>query len=232
MDVIYRLSDSPGKDRPTWFSKPRCFDNFLDAFGAGMLHLVIDGMDAETYVEVATQRWSAVHVERINEGHGGRAARYAFEYAMALPGDGPIYFVEDDYLHVAGGHLLLEGLQRFDYVTGYDHPDRYVQDSPNPFCLEGGSELTRVYRTESTHWRLANSTTMTFATRLSTLRKDWPIIRGNLYTPAPRDFAMWQELLWSGLNAKPRRRLATAVPGFCTHCESRWLAPGVDWENL
>lgn len=240
LDIVYRLSTSPGKDRPQWFSKRACLANLCRVFSGHRLHLILDAVlprEALEYRYIACDiglrpnglRPKDLNIEHIDERHGGRAAQRALEYAMSLNGEG-LYFCEDDYLHLPGAcEALLEGLERWEYVSLYDHADRYIEKSPNPFCIQGGSELCRIYRTVSTHWKTANSTTMTFGCKLSTLREDWPFIRKFLDTPAPRDFQMWRRLL---CDLKIPRTLVSALPGMATHCESRWLSPGVDWKSV
>ena len=49
----------------------------------------------------------------------------------------------------------------------------------NPYC-KGGAEDTRVYLTESTHWKITNSTTMTFACFSEILKKDYDDIRKSI----------------------------------------------------
>ena len=53
-----------------------------------------------------------------------------------------VYFVEDDYLHHPRSYeILIEGLELgADYITLYDHPDKYF-DGGNPL-IEGDGEVT------------------------------------------------------------------------------------------
>ena len=58
------------------------------------------------------------------------------------------YFVENDYLHHSNArNILLEGFTvGADYVSLYDHPDKYLNanEGGNPF-IEDGGEVTKVY---------------------------------------------------------------------------------------
>jgi copper homeostasis protein CutC len=63
-----------------------------------------------------------------------------------------------------------------DYVTLYDHPDKYLNpiEGGNPYC-EGRSEFTRVYFGSNSEFKLNNSSTMTFAAKVKTLKDDQTI---------------------------------------------------------
>ena len=139
----------------------------------------------------------------------------------------PIYFVEDDYLHLPNSYKVLkEGLQRADYVSLYDHNDKYMDPSPNPYVEDGG-EVTKVILTESTHWKLTNSTTMTFASTAKILREDRDIwVKWTSIDSHPRDFDAFIELRNKG------RSLITPIPSYSTHTETSWLSPLIDWSKI
>lgn len=134
--------------------------------------------------------------------------------AVQEPDDEVVYLVEDDYLHRDGAtRIILEGIDRADYVSLYDHPDKYMIPSPNPLVKEGGEE-TRVILTASTHWKFTNSTTMTFAARARTLKEDQQVMRQCCQRPdMPLDFQMFMLLGQNG------RRLISPIPGKATHCD-------------
>lgn len=239
MHIIYRLCDSPGKDRPEWFSKEKCLRNFLEVFapsGRHDCHFILDAVGAETsgMLARATQDHldpvSTFKLLHINEHHNARACRRAFEYALELklPNDTILYFVEDDYLHLPeADRVIEEGIEDlvYGYVTCYDHPDKYMKDSLNHLVKHGG-ERTRVECGRRTHWKATNSTTMTFAVRQWTLVRDWPVIQQYLDGDCPRDFAMFRAVAATG------QIVGSPIPGYATHVEQKWLAPMVDWEAV
>ena len=140
-----------------------------------------------------------------------------------------VYFLEDDYLHKEGSQKVLEsGFDLgMDYVTLYDHPDKYLNpiEGGNPYC-EGRAEFTRVYLGEYSHWKLTNSTTMTFAAKVKTLKEDEGILRQWTAGEHPHDFQMFGDLQKKG------RRLVSSIPGYATHGETRWLTPLTNWEKI
>jgi hypothetical protein len=95
----------------------------------------------------------------------------------------------------------------------------------NPYC-EGGAEDTRVYLTDSCHWKITNSTTMTFASKVSTLKRVEPILRKWTSETHPNDFQMFMELRNQG------ELLVTPIPGYATHGETAWLSPLTDWSKI
>jgi len=133
--------------------------------------------------------------------------------------------------------LLEEGLDIADYVTLYDHPDKYINASdsgPNPFIQEGG-EKCRVLLTKSTYWKTTNSTTMTFACKAKTITEYAPIwqrfgIRDfeafNFLQRHPRNLL---NFLQQRFSRHPQRRLISSIPAAATHCELAWLAPLIAW---
>ena len=207
---IYRICDQrDGHTKMESVSKRQCFRNFIEVFGTRGLKVVADN------TRPATIDFLRGFVSEIHETALGNSAsfRYALDLALSLPEEASVYLVEDDYLHQAGGETYIrEALQLADYVSLYDHPDKYMSKSPNPLVNRGG-EVTRVLLTPSSHWKLTNSTTMTFAARVRTLRRDAAVMRRYCQLPIPQDFLMFCELLEHG------RRLVTPIPGRSTHCD-------------
>ena len=95
----------------------------------------------------------------------------------------------------------------------------------NPYC-KGGAEDTRVYKTDSVHWKITNSTTMTFASKVSTLKRVEPILRKWTSGIHPDDFQMFLDL------RSQNELLITPIPGYSTHGETAWLSPFTDWKKI
>ena len=207
---IYRICDlRDGRTKIDRITKRQCFENFTAVFGSDHLTVVADHCRPETvdYLRGFTDR-----VFETDLGNSG-SFLHALKLALALPDTDSVYLVEDDYLHQAGGpEFIAQGLEKADYVSLYDHPDKYADPSPNPL-VKNGAEATRVILTRSTHWKQTNSTTMTFAARVSTLRRDAAAMEKYCRNPVPADFAMFGDLLKKG------RTLITPIPGRATQCD-------------
>jgi len=118
-----------------------------------------------------------------------------------------VYFCEDDYLHLGSASFILkEGVTISDYVTLYDHPDKYTR-------TYGGGEISRVMRTRSSHWRFTQSTCMTFGCKVKTLREDKLIWDKWTEGDHPHDHKVFTELGEKG------RRLAVSIPGAACHTD-------------
>lgn len=79
--------------------------------------------------------------------------------------------------------------------------------------------------TSSSHWKITNSTTMTFAAFVGTLRKDKDLFWKWTKTKHPFDFQIFMAL------ARRRRVLISPVPGYSTHGEIKYLSPLADWRK-
>jgi hypothetical protein len=231
LKAIYRISDgSYQKERFQFATKETCLRNFLRVFQLSVDDLIIIADN------VSDATWDLVnglhaHTVRTDYGHGAGSWRHgAFDIALkTFSDDEVVYFVEDDYLHLPGSPgLLREGTAVADYVSLYDNIDKYLNASdggPNHF-VEHGGEITRVIRTRSSHWKLTNSTTMTFATAVGMLREDRKVWDKYTRDRHPHDYQSFLALAQKG------RSLITPIPGYSTHCEPRWATPGVDWEGV
>jgi hypothetical protein len=208
--VIYRICDlRQGRTKIPEINKRQCFLNFVEVFGTTHLVIVADHTSAETITFLSNYTST---IERTQLGNSG-SFMHALKLAVQYDDDQPVYLVEDDYLHLPGcAELIHEGLQRADYVSLYDHADKYAMKSPNPLVSNGG-ENTKVFLTPSSHWKYTNSTTMTFATRPGILKADQEIFKQYCANPVPADFFIFRALAERG------RTLATPIPGRSTHCD-------------
>jgi hypothetical protein len=170
-----------------------------------------------------------VNIEKVSVGHGAGTFNLALDKALKWEDDEIVYFVENDYLHKLNSPTVLE--EGFDLGTSflslYDCPDKYLDPRAggNPYC-EGGAEDTRVYLTDSCHWKITNSTTMTFASKVSTLKKTEDILRKHTVGTHPNDFPMFLEL------RENNELLITPIPGYSTHGETAWLSPLTNWNQI
>jgi hypothetical protein len=168
-------------------------------------------------------------ITKVSVVHGAGTFNLALDEALKLDDNEVVYFLENDYLHKRkSNEILLEGIELgADYVALYDHPDKYInaEDGGNPY-IEGRGEVTKVYVTNSCHWKLTNSTTMTFAATVKTLRRDEEILRSFTSGTHPNDFHMFLALRDKGYS------LVTPLPGYATHGETAWLSPLTDWNDI
>ena len=228
LKTYYRLSDHGyNKVKPDYINNFSCLSNYANEFGKDDLYIIADNVSDETYQRLCKEGYYA---ERTQFGNGAASFRHALDLALLNSDNTLIYFLEDDYLHRAKArNILIEGLfSGADYVSLYDHPDKYIdrkQGGENPF-IDSGGELTRVILTQSAHWKITNSTTMTFAAGVETLKRDKDIIREFIQGPHPRDFDMFLALRQRG------RTLITPIPGYSTHGETKWLSALTDWRRV
>ena len=153
----------------------------------------------------------------------------ALDIALTYDDDEIVYFCENDYIHREGSLMAATDAIALgaDYFTLFDHPDKYIspENGGNPYC-HGGAENTRLYRGNICHWKITNSTTMTFGSKVSTLKKDEEIIRKWTSGSHPHDFQMFLEL------GENKRTVISPIPSFATHGETAWLSPFIDWEKV
>ncbi len=234
MKVIYRISDNGYvKSKFDRATKERCLLNLLTNWLKEEVTVLVDKVTPETQQFLEDYRDIAgVDVQFIQGGSSAQSFRIAYEKALELSDDEVVYLVEDDYWHMDfSRRILLEGIQRAHYVTLYDHPDKYIPASHggNPFIEEDGADVTKVFLTESSHWRLTNSTTCTFASTVGVLREDYDVWKKHCFaTPEqthPHDMHAFLALREKG------RALISPIPSLSTHCEPMWKAPLVDWEK-
>ena len=227
--VIYRISDSGyNKTKPDYITSKKCLANATEVLEGAIFHVIADNTSPETN-DMIQKYITKDGVEYVSKGNGASTFNLALDKALTYDDDEIIYFLENDYLHKPNSLKILEEGIRLgaSFISLYDHPDKYLDPSKggNPYC-EGGAEDTRVYLTNSCHWKMTNSTTMTFAAKVSTLKRVEPILRKHTSGSHPNDFQMFLELREMG------ELLTTPIPGYSTHGETSWLSPHTDWSKI
>jgi hypothetical protein len=228
MKIIYRISDNGYyKIKPPYIDNERCLKNFCNIFGNDIV-LIADNCSNST-IDMINNYIDPSNIIKVSIGNGAGTFKLALDNALLWDDDEIVYFVENDYIHDKhADKVLLEGFNLgAPFVSLYDHPDKYMDPScgGNPYC-SGGAEETRVYLTQSCHWKITNSTTMTFAAKVSTLKRTESILRKHTSGTHPSDFNLWIDL------RKINELLITPIPGYSTHGESAWLSPLKKWQDL
>lgn len=228
MKIVYRISDAGyNKVKPNYINNEACLKNFCNIFFDYLYDITIlaDNCSEDT-INIIKKYVDPINIEKVSVGHGAGTFNLALDKALKYDDDEIVYFVENDYLHRHGSpQILKEGFDTgYHYVALYDHPDKYMNGA-NPLVEDGG-EVTRVLLTDNCHWKLTNSTTMTFAAKAGTLKEDESILRSFTQGSYPRDFDMFLAL------RDKQRGLVTPIPGYSTHGETAWLSPLIDWSNV
>jgi len=228
--LYYRICDHGyPKEKPNYITKEHCLSNALREFPLDEVewHILADNIFDETFQMMKKYVPSDV-IQRVTVGNGADTFRMVYENAMKQEDDVLVYFLEDDYLHIPGSlDYLREAAEcnYTDYLTLYDHPDKY-SNLTNPYVTHEG-EPSVVYWCGHRHWKETNSTTMTFAAFADVLKKDkktfWNWTKGG----HPWDFVMFTDL-----RKMSGRRLSCPIPSCSTHGETLYLANGVNWETI
>lgn len=211
MKLFYRISDkSYEKPKLLGATKEVCFMNFCKAFhsvifdGSNPMTIIADRCERKT-VKMLTE--TGIPVVLTDYGNAG-SLFHALKLAKELPDDELVYFCEDDYLHLGKAPKALEEIiKRTEYVTLYDHPDKYTR-------LYEGGEISKVIKTSMSHWRYTTSTCMTFGTKVSTLKKDFDVWAEYTDGPHPYDHQIFLKL-----GQVNKRRLIVPIPGLACHVD-------------
>lgn len=218
----------PNRSRPEWFDKQQVFENFKRTINPDLADykVIYDGFYDPDINNRPAPKWLCDNqtgsIVQIHEGNEAKSFLKTLDVVLSqdLPDDAIIYFLEDDYLHVPGWcEAIIEGFKLgVDYLTGLDHGDKY-RDYP---------DLTsKLFVSDSYHWRTTPSTTNTFAVKMGTLRQDIEIHRKyseNL--EITQDHSKFTDLCGRG------RVLVSSVPGFSTHCSPSDMSPVINWEMV
>jgi hypothetical protein len=230
MKIIYRISDAGyNKVKPDYINNENCLLNALDMFSTEKHDWIVIADKVSENTKKMIEKY-ILDPKYVSVGHGAGTFNLALDEALKGEDDEIVYFIENDYLHKPGSDKILEEGFNLDpaFISLYDHPDKYMTPAQggNPYC-EGGAEDTRVYLTNSIHWKITNATTMTFASKVSTLKRTEATLRKwTNMGHYPQDFQMFLDLREQG------ELLITPLPGYSTHGETAWLTPLTDWSKI
>lgn len=217
--VYYRISDkSYPKPKLPEIGKEDCLQNFLDVFQNEPTYFFFcDNCEPETTDMVKRLTFNLKRKKIFETTHGNAGAlKFAMEVAAhdKATADTLAYFVEDDYLHQSKAPKIIEqGLKIADYITLYDHPDKYMEG------YYGGGEWSQVKKTINSHWRYTASTCMTFAAKLSTIRQDESYWAEFISGDHPHDHKVFTEgLVHRGCDLEDAK-LAVCMPGVAFHTD-------------
>ena len=203
------------------YPKKRCVENLMNVFRGHEIYVLGDnlGDDLSNFI----QSFNPTHFENKLRGRNFWF-REKIEFACNnFENEDILYFVEDDYLHQKDAPTLLEeGIVHSDYVTLYDHPDKYQQHpNRNPEITDLG-ENTVLFLTKTSHWKYTNSTTVTFACKKSTLKQDSDVwVKHFIQNVWWSDYPSFVEL-----RQTKQRKIACCIPGRSTHlCDRIMYSP-------
>lgn len=234
------------QNRPNWFAYSAAFLNLIATIEDGLkdgrvaFHFLFDGSDDDKLQDelylLFRQRLldpaypeHAVSERSIQGGDQRKAWRACMKEADCTEYSSPddlLYFLENDYVHVPEWLAKIEELAQssisWDYLTLYDHLDKYPLLCSHKDSKRYAGLKSKIYCSGSHHWRTSPGTCASYITRASTFRLDRRILGLGLY-----DFRLFKIL-----RHLRRRQLLSPIPSLSTHSMSAFLAPVVNWESI
>lgn len=127
-------------------------------------------------------------------------------------GEDKVLFQEYDYVWMPNtGQEVINATNHFDFVTPYDHLDKYTTEL-EPYVRVVGDR----------HWKQTVSTTATFATTKTNFER----FNDLFYKWGYLDHARWIEIGENG------GKLFSPIPSIATHMAKDFISPHVAWPFL
>ena len=217
------VSGTDYKIRPQWFDFEKCFQNLLSTIDNHpniKLHVIMDGNIDDNWISKYKEHYIGYNIVGGSmEAAAMEMYRIAYSLLDEMEENDLIYFLENDYLHVDGWIEkvidLYENFQGLDYISLYDHNDKYFPEYVNDL-------ISRVYSTNKHHWRTTISTCGSYIVSKKIFKEDH-----NTHTTVIGDHNKWLHL-----TETKNRFILTPIPGLSTHCMGGLLSPTIDWENI
>ena len=223
MKILYRTSDTGYKKvKPDYINNENCLKNFVRVFNKHINDIIVIADNPSDELLDDIKKYIPINnIVIVKIGNGAGTFNTALDIALTFDDNEVVYFVENDYLHRDGSDIILmEGINMgAHFVSLYDHPDKYIN------AVKGGSEVTKLFLSPNSHWKITGSTTMTFASKVSTLKSVEKTLREYTIGTHPYDFEMFTQL------RSMTYSLLTPIPSYSTHGETEYLAPFINWEK-
>jgi hypothetical protein len=214
----YNITGNDFKQRPDWFDYEACFRNLLDTINNDervTLHVIMDGSIQDNWIKSYSDHFIA---HEIQAGNDQASFLSTYSYANDIDTD-LYYFLENDYLHVHGWvdkvFELFSTYQGLDYVSLYDHNDKY-------FLSMYDDLVSKIFTTNSHHWRTTPSTCGTYIVTKKVFKEDFEV---PFRIPGDHNKFLY-------LNQTKGRAVITPIPGLATHCMEGLLSPIINWKTL
>jgi hypothetical protein len=219
----------PPKSRPQGFSHEKCFQNLIDTISVSgyanrarvivFYNGTVEQFQNDAFSTRVANCGMQVEIRLIDASSAVEAVLILMKQALKLgvQANDILYLLENDYVHQSGWldevYRLYESNLQFDYVSLYDHPDRYrlIKRYAN----------ASLFATSSRHWVSAASTCGTFMMRYDVFLRDFSF----LYS-TKNDHQMFRTL-----TGRRGRRLLTPVPGLSLHSMCEYLDPVQDLQK-
>jgi len=214
----YEVTGTDGKSRPYWFDYEKCFTNLLNTIkGKNVeLHVVMDGKIENNWIKKYKDKYITHEIK------GGGMHASAFEMmkiAKEIKDTGLVYFLENDYLHTEGWVEkvvdLFSTYNNLNYISLYDCKDKYFHPMYDDL-------ISKVYVTDTHHWRTTPSTCGSFVMSKKAFEEDYDVL-----STMEGDH---HKFLW--LNENRNRFVLSPIPGLSTHCMEGLLSPTIDWKQI
>lgn len=220
MRVLYRICPFNNNKSPI-FAEDKfklvsmCLKSFAEAFKGLDIEVIfiLDSCPPE-YKQLINRTIPFRHGYFEREGMGNLGS-FRTQVQLASEIDDYVLLLEDDYLWLPNtGEKILQAVTHFDFMTPQDEFNYYFNEPRH----KGRYEIKIV---GNHHFREVNSTTLTFATHGSLIKK----LQGVIWKHEIWDYPMWQEIRSLGY------RIWGPVPTLTAHLVKDILPPTINWEE-
>jgi hypothetical protein len=221
--IYYRhtTTNSPGRNRPIWFSYEKCFENLLftiKKYDNINLTLALDGNINQDFTKKYQDKFTLFSTDYKSSLLSYRALLNYIKEQHMEPNE-LIYFLENDYLHVDNWVEKIVELHstfsNLNYVSLYDHNDKY-------FLPMYDDLVSKIITTQSHHWRTTPSTCGSFVISRKIFDEDYDV-----WLTTVGDHNTFLHLYET-----KSRFVLTPIPGLSTHCMEGLLSPTIDWSKI